>query len=853
MSVEETIGIARLSLAGYQQQAMEGLQGAIRRVGWYHQDRPKDRLAIGRQSGVMLLQAPTGSGKTLVLGRTLEGLRGDVVGKIVWFWFAPYAGLVTQTRDALSVQCGSLRLRDLTKDREASGARDGDVFVQTWAALAARNADSKRVRRTTERVLSADDMIADLRADGFQIGVVIDEAHLNFGTNAGAAADLYLNVLSPDYTILATATPHDDKLEQFERSAGLVVANRIVIDRAQVVAAGLNKVGLMLGFLRFKEGEERLIDIEQATLTAAWNQHELVKRELSGKGINVVPLMLVQVEDQAKGGEDPIKRVRDKLEQAGVPAEKIKSHTSGQPDPEFHTLAYDPDVEVLIFKVSVATGFDAPRAWTLVSVRPNRGVEFGLQIVGRIMRVHPAVRPSHGQNPLLDRGYVFLSAPELQAGLNAAVDELKAVRQGIELITDHLDLYEFGDSEGALSLGVVRGPMLSPTLPKTAAERIARLDALIEIGLIHGEIRDEDEATQLKAIFSGETVRTLGETALFSGLPEQLSPKIASNPGVRRGLKRYRLRTELEIPSALWQEELPPIHEIQEKLVTGIARNFCTDDLLADLRATRRKADLSLKDLFIAGDVEHREISVRLSNARVSEQAQAEFEFNDSIDPRNLKRALYDRLEALADEKGIEGFEKADVRRAIDLAVMRNPERLRDALRRAQADYVTLTNALPIPTETTDWPDDLKPALKGAYGVFPERLNQEEQAFAELLDADESGKIRWWLKNPENERWATRLVLPNGKRFFPDFAVGVQGRSSRDAVALVEIKDDGETGRLHSDNNALKIRVQHREYGKVCWTYRTAEKRWVRAVYNDALNRIIDRDVFKIADLVLID
>ncbi len=56
---------------------------------------------------------------------------------------------------------------------------------------------------------------------------------------------------------------------------------------------------------------------------------------------------------------------------------------------------------VLIFKVAVATGFDAPRAWTLVSVRPNRGRDFGLQIVGRIMRVHPSVRPIHGQDALL--------------------------------------------------------------------------------------------------------------------------------------------------------------------------------------------------------------------------------------------------------------------------------------------------------------------------------------------------------------------------------------------------------------------------------------------------------------------
>jgi hypothetical protein len=103
-------------------------------------------------------------------------------------------------------------------------------------------------------------------------------------------------------------------------------------------------------------------------------------------------LVLVQVEDQQKGQEDPVARVKEPLIEIGVPEKAIAVRTSGEPDPAFHTLAYDPDIEVLVFKLSVATGFDAPRAWTLVSVRPSRGRDFGLQIVGRIMRVHPLVR-----------------------------------------------------------------------------------------------------------------------------------------------------------------------------------------------------------------------------------------------------------------------------------------------------------------------------------------------------------------------------------------------------------------------------------------------------------------------------
>jgi type III restriction enzyme len=69
-----------------------------------------------------------------MLGRALEALRGALPRPVIWFWFAPYAGLVTQTRDTLVEQCSSLRIRDIYTDREPSGSRDGDVFILAVAA-----------------------------------------------------------------------------------------------------------------------------------------------------------------------------------------------------------------------------------------------------------------------------------------------------------------------------------------------------------------------------------------------------------------------------------------------------------------------------------------------------------------------------------------------------------------------------------------------------------------------------------------------------------------------------------------------------------------------------------------------
>ncbi len=836
----------RLSLAAYQTRAVDALSGVIRKVAELHDRDPAHRQTIALKSGVTLLQSPTGSGKTLVLGRVLEGLRGALSRPVVWLWFAPYSGLVTQTREALVAQCGGLRVRDVAKDREPNGTRDGDVFIQTWATVAASNKDARKVRRTSEAALSFDDLIASWRDAGFFVGVVIDEAHLNFGASAKVAAGFYLDHIQPDFTILATATPSDEKLEAFERTAGIEVASRVVVPRAEVVEAGLNKVGLKLGVIRFREGDRDLIDHEQATLQAGWTQHCRVRERLKEHGLAVSPLMLVQVEDQAKGAEDPVKRVRDKLVEIGVDDAAIATHTSGQPDPNFHSLAYDPDTHVLIFKVAVATGFDAPRAWTLVSVRPNRGRDFGMQIVGRIMRVHPSVRPIHGQDDLLDSGYVLLTDPDMQAGLQAAVDELKAVRESIELITDNLDVYEFGNAEQKAVAPDVAKPPFTPKPPENETERQERLTNLIEQGVVRADVQNMPDTEKDRAIVAGETWQSVSETPLFGDLPESKKPDTDKGPS-KPNLRPYPLRKDLDLPKALVRE-LPPDPMKLNDLVHDIAREFCRSaDMPGLLQRKLTKAHLDLRDLFASELQETVDLRLRLSNARVAEKAQLAFNFNDAIDPRLLKRALVEELRGIVDDKGIEAEER-DLRRAIDLAGMMEPEKLKEAIKTAQARNVRTDTSEPVP-EQYFGPDGLSEAEKSAYGVFPHRLNKEEQDFAAFLDADKTGTVKWWMRNPENETWATRLILPSGHRFFPDFVVGVSGRTTPDAIALVEIKDDGETGRLQSDRNVEKIRVQHREYRNVFWTYRS-DGTWIRARYAEGLHKIVPNDRFDVNELV---
>jgi hypothetical protein len=842
----------RVSLAKYQLNAVDAMAETLRTVSSLHDRQPQHRTRISRELGVILLQAPTGSGKTLMLGRALEAVRGQLSAKTVWFWFAPYAGLVTQTRSALTAQCGALRQRDVYADREASAARDGDVFVQTWASVAVVKKESRKVRSDKEASLSVDSMIAELRERGFRIGVVIDEAHLNFGSGAAATADFFLNVLSPDFTVLATATPNDAKLEKFERDAGLKVASRVTVAREAVVKAGLNKIGLMVGVLRFKEEDRALIDTEVATLTAGWSQHSFIKDKLAEKGISLTPLMLVQVEDQQEGKEDPVARVKERLIEIGVPEKAIAVHTSGEPDPAFHTLAYDPEIEVLVFKLAVATGFDAPRAWTLVSVRPSRGRDFGLQIVGRIMRVHPLVRPMHGTEPLLDRGYVFMSDPELQVGLDEAAADLKAVREGIAVLTDTLDVNVLGnDTRAAESYGAT--PLPPPPVQAVQGETEAdRVERQVSMGLLNRNYATASTLRQQSALSAVEGFSAPTAPPLFPNLTDVLSPRVTPAPPVPQEHQvKYLLRADLGIPTALVREELPNLFDIEGDLCPQIAREFCRMvPMTSMLLAVNSNAELSMRDLFNAGQTDERSLSVRMSAARIAEQAQAQLMFNDGIDPRRIREAVEAELARLCQKDGIAATSR-DIRRTINLAILRQPQALKEAVRIAQSQHIRLESNEPIPMVQFGAKDAPK-AKKGAYEAFIGRFNRPERAFAEMLDNDDTGRVKWWLRNPENERWATRLILPTGKRFFPDFVVGINGRRTKDSIALVEIKDDGDTGRLHSDSNGVKIRSTHQEYKSVFWTFREADGVFLKAVWSQTRTRIFPSGPFEIEDMVLL-
>ncbi len=793
---------------------------------------PEDQLAISAYNGCVLLEAPTGAGKTLMAGLIAESFtRADHRdnARIIWFWFTPFANLVEQAKSALKRDFNGLSIRDLSCERKTYSANSGDVFVTTWASVAARNAETRKLRSSGDLSLSLDEFIPELRDAGFRIGVVVDEAHHGF-TKASETVNFYRNVIRPDFTLLITATPDDADVGKFKQAAGLAVVHRIQVSRHDAVEAELTKEAIKSIAYLVPEDQQELVDLSATALEDGWRCHQAIKAQLAETGIRLTPLMLVQVGNTGKGGETAIEQAKQHLLNLGVPEEAIAWYTSEDPNDNLLAVARDESKEVLIFKVAVALGFDAPRAFTLVSLRGTKSTDFGIQVVGRILRVHPklqALAISKTLPNVLRFGYVFLADADSQGGLLGAGAKINAITTQLAEITPHTLVVKMGgQTEVQVSVGgqtsLLPQPYEAPVWQSTTEA-------------VDGQ---KSHVTYLE-----------GSTApLFDEWFEPQKPQV-KKPGVNTvpskpivGNSRFVMREGL--PNRFKTEQLPLG---TEELEQCIAKRVRLDAAIlgAGLRKSLKITRKTLDDIFGCQSESVDSVLAKLSNAEISRRAQRVLCDADYFDPRELNALLLARLRVEYNEhQGME-LSELDLARALNLILATFPNLVRDATRVCSANFKQLADAAFLPG-FVDAPDCVERSRLNVYGVMPQDLNDTERRFARMLDADTSNTVAWWHRNEPRKPWSVGIVMPGGERYFPDFIVGVHGRHQYDGLLLVEIKG----GHIvNSDDTLEKINAEHKQYGKpLMLTMHDDGRLWIMR-YIESARKAEQDQVFRVENM----
>jgi hypothetical protein len=769
-------------------------------------DAPQRIDQARRNDAAVVLQAPTGAGKTLIAVEAMrEASRAE---RILWFWFAPFTGLVEQSRRTIAGQAPELDLLDLDSDRRLERVRGGGVFVVTGASRAARSADSRRARQSGDAGQAIDDLIALARREGLRIGCVVDEAHHGFQRAAQARA-FFAEVLKPDYALLMTATPRDADMPAFERATGYSVgepADWAAVSRFDAVQAGLLKDGVrMVRFIARDGDTAQLVDFEHLALRECAAMHRRIGMELEASGVALTPLMLVQVPD-GKAAQEAVRRhLVDELDFAEA---AVRVHTADEPDPDLLSLANDPTVEVLVFKMAVALGFDAPRAFTLAALRGARDASFGVQVIGRIVRRH-ALLQERELPPLLRQGYVFLANSESQEGLLEAAAQINALATQAPELGAQTVVTVIGDgaqvqvarsgeplclllSSGGASLVDGDGDGVPQAHPAVGGSLAALEAALGEAGL---------------AGFGAAAQATLSMPQGSGGTPRPLDRIMSVY--AQAVVRPFEYCRRAGVPASLRGEKLPPPTEDFE---AGLAAHVDFSPLvLAERHRNRVQVQRTESDLFAdrdavaeaAGDVwatmSAEAISVRAEQIRLRLG-----EAND----RELQRRLLERFEQAIVESGAQPPDGEDeLLQQLELVLARRPSLLRAAYKSLRLQSVL---DIEVPLAGAIESDQRLPAAnRNAYGVFPPGMNADELAIAHLLDA--SPLVDWWHRNPPRTgvglyRW------DEGDGYYPDFVVRLHRRPGA-GIALLEVKGAFLAGK---DSEVDKAAAEHRDYGRVC-------------------------------------
>ncbi|PZQ13963.1 DEAD/DEAH box helicase [Pseudoxanthomonas winnipegensis] len=839
---------------------------------------------LSHPSPPVLLRAPTGSGKTFMLVRALSKV--SAAQDTVWLWFVPYVNLVQQTEDAILGNAdGQLFPVMLSRGRNQEPSK-GMVLLSTAAGVA-----SAKDRKTGYSSGADDDQralnefVELARARKFKIGLVVDEAHIGLktGTEFGAFA-LWVN---PDYMVMASATPKDAVLDQFLAQSGKQARTSFVVSRAQAVEARLNKKYIEAVKYDLQRSISTVADLKRTVLRQAWKKHLWLKKILKAEGIDLTPLLLVQV---ANGDKTVDEARADLIRLCRVPMGAIGVHSSDEPDPVLMAaIANDHSKEVLIFKQSAGTGFDAPRAFVLASTKLVNDADFAMQFIGRVMRVASQVRdafPKPQEIPdSLDTAFIYLADGEAQAGFQSAVNTVGAVKSQLEGQTEQMTVKQ--TKSGATVITNKTSPQLPAFYDGTKPEPARTIE----------EPDEEDEeglpstGTDQPSLFGTDTSADTGTMIMDTDWVVDTTPKPAVVPAdeneilerlKEQGLKAYRLNLKLPGAPTVFQQESRPAMADMAKVSTHVAMNLpLTEDKVAF--AVRAAYNL-LRDKEIhteltkdEDNIRTEEVTVITDRGSLARDAASLLKKIPQVEDADVKIIIgtlagrlredvavppSDSSSSVLDDKQLDRL----ARDAACWVIRRDAQRIGEMVQDAIAEFATVGSASPLP-QFLLYPlsKALDQAQKNLYGVVPPLdgtitsardsldiegqttmlketlahaggtisvfgidgsagVNQEEREFIQSMERDDH--VVWWHRNPSRKPWSVRVVRSEHRNYFyPDFIVCLEYPSGQPPeVRMVETKES-------TKDASRKAQRTPKIYGKVLFV--TREDTRLRIVNDD--------------------
>ena len=387
-----------IKLKDYQKQAVENLHRKI------------ENSLRSSENEVIIFQAPTGSGKTVMVSELLKeivkGRQDDKKFSLIW---VSVRMLHEQSKEKLENYYEDDRALKCSyfEDLEDRRIGENEILFINWHSI--NKKDINIFVRENEQDNNLNSIIKNTKEDGRIIILIIDESHHTAGSDKSKEL---IEIISPKLTLEVSATP----------KLGENAADKEKVRLSDVKAEEMIKSEISVNpeFLDIKIGTK---SSDEVAIEEALKKREGLAKMYKKEGSKINPLMLIQLPDNRAGltskKEEVVKildkkRITEKNGKLAVWLSEEKSETL--PNIEKNNN----EVEVLIFKQAIALGWDCPRASILVIFRESKSFIFTIQTIGRIMRM-PELK-YYSKEPELNKGFVFTNLPNIEITEDYAKD-----------------------------------------------------------------------------------------------------------------------------------------------------------------------------------------------------------------------------------------------------------------------------------------------------------------------------------------------------------------------------------------------------------------------------------------------
>lgn len=331
----------------------------------------------------IIVKAPTGSGKTIVLLKYIESYYNNFEDDTVFVWFCPGAGdLEEQSKTEMENHMKDRVAKNL-EDALKTGFFAGDTVFINWEQV--NKASNKAMTESEHKNLI--DQIINAHRNELKFVIIVDEEHAYNTTKSQAV----INEFNSDLIIRVSATAKKNSKYEW-----------IEIDERDVISAQLITKALYIN-----EGVSagHITNENELLLKLANDKRKAIQAEYNKRGLKINPLVLIQFPDKSTALIEQIEAI---LSDMGYTYDnkalaKWMSDKSDKINLD-GIKEKNGEQQFLLMKQAVATGWNCTRAKILVKLRENMSEDFQIQTIGRIRRMPES---KHYENELLDNCYLY--------------------------------------------------------------------------------------------------------------------------------------------------------------------------------------------------------------------------------------------------------------------------------------------------------------------------------------------------------------------------------------------------------------------------------------------------------------